>query len=78
MNVTFCIKELQIPYTFVVSAVYAMGFYVDAKAAKRMLGRDFGCLPPVALEHNQYFAERKSRSTPALPLALVPSTITKF
>jgi hypothetical protein len=39
-------------------AVYALGFYVDAHAARRELGKEFGCLPPVSLEHNQALAER--------------------
>ncbi|EIE20825.1 chalcone isomerase [Coccomyxa subellipsoidea C-169] len=38
--------------------VYAMGFYIDSRAAKQELGRDFDCLPPVSLEHNQVLAER--------------------
>ena len=42
----------------VIVAVYALGFYVDTHAAKRELGREFGCLPPASLEHNQALAER--------------------
>ncbi|KAK9909647.1 hypothetical protein WJX75_005569 [Coccomyxa subellipsoidea] len=38
--------------------VYAMGFYIDTGAAKGELGRDFDCLPPGSLEHNQALAER--------------------
>lgn len=38
--------------------MYALGFYVDAHAARRELGKEFGCLPPASLEHNQALAER--------------------
>ena len=43
-----------------------MGFYMDTRAAKDMLGNDFGCLPPVSLEHNQTLAERMHLSFHAL------------
>ena len=38
-------------------AVYAMGFYMDEKAAKQTCDSDFSCLPPTSLEHNQALAE---------------------
>ena len=41
-------------------AVYAVGFYMDEKAAKQTCDREFSCLPPVSLEHNQALSERKT------------------
>ena len=38
-------------------AVYAMGFYMDEKAAKQICDSEFSCLPPTSLEHNQALAE---------------------
>ena len=53
-------------------AVYAMGFYMDEKAAKQTCDSDFSCLPPTSLEHNQALAESIDHpsSKPVLPTPL--------
>ena len=53
-------------------AVYAMGFYMDEKAAKHTCDSDFSCLPPTSLQHNQALAESIDHpsSKPALPAPL--------
>ncbi len=40
-----------------------MGLYIDSTAAKKVLGEDFDCLPPISLEHNQALAEREFPAT---------------
>ena len=53
-------------------AVYAMGFYMDEKAAKQTCDGDFSCLPPTSLQHNQALAESIDHpsSKPVLPASL--------
>lgn len=55
-----------------------MGFYIDTGAAKGELGRDFDCLPPVSLEHNQALAESEYCSRVALPKLFIFGTMLIF
>ena len=50
-------------------AVYAMGFYMDEKAAKQTCDSDFSCLPPTSLQHNQALAESIERPPSKLVLS---------
>ena len=52
-------------------AVYAMGFYMDEKAAKQTCDSDFSCLPPTSLQHNQALAESIDHSSSG-PVLLAP------